>query len=163
MEFHMQKLLQDLNQLVFGFWKRLAAVFLITGLIVLSGCATGSIDKLHGYTYCNTGTKGLKYLKIQYGEARAIDVTFRKVFAGGDKKCLHQSLTTTTLPIQKTMLVEWQTEDGQKHNATIPIRALVTQKHPARSFQARINDEGLQIYQTNFTPPNRDATLIFEK
>lgn len=67
------------------------------------------------------------------------------------------------MPIPQTMYVEWQTEDGQRHSATIPIRSLVTQKHPVRSFQVRINDEGVKIYQTNLTLTSDDSTLIFEK
>lgn len=155
---------RHMNQITSNFWKRLAAAFLIACSIALSGCAIAPSGAfLHSFHHCNMGTKSLTYLKIIYGEVRPTEVNYRKPYPGGDSNCINRSGTTAHMPIPEHMYVEWQTEDGQRHSATIPIRSLVTQKHPVRSFQVRINDEGLQIYQTNLTPPVRDYTLIFEK
>jgi hypothetical protein len=146
--------------------KHLLLIPVIAMVMFLQGCtvgATGGQAFLHGFEYCNIGTQSLDYIKIEYGEVRPTEVKFIKKRAGGDINCIDRSGTTAHMPVPVNMRVVWETTDGKRNSATIPIRSLVTSKHPITSFQVRFNDEHVQVYQTNVTLEVRQYTMIFEQ
>jgi hypothetical protein len=145
--------------------KSLFLIALFSLATSLQGCAAGLGGAYeHGIGYCNVGSQKIAYLKIEYGDVlRPIELSFQKLFIGGDKNCLSGGSHVAYMPIPVTMTVEWQTVDGPRRKAIVPIRSLVTNKHPARRFQVRFNDEHVQVYQTNVTLTTRDYTVIFEQ
>jgi len=141
--------------------KRLLQIAVVVLATSLQGCAAGLGGAYeHGVGFCNVGDKALIYSKIQYNHITRLQEVVHKA---GDKQCLSDFGYVAYMPIPVTMTVEWQTVDGLRHKAIVPIRSLVTNKHPARRFQVRFNDEHVQIYQTNVTLTARDYTLVFEQ
>ena len=156
-----------LSQLVLGLWQRLTTAFLIAGFIALSGCATApSVAFFHGIGYCNAGDKTITFHKIQYGEVVQDGGGSHNFKGGMDKNCINSYGYSSVMPIPKTMIVEWQIEDGPRNRVDVPIRSLITSKHPVKHIKVRFNDEKMQILQINLDglkPYLNATTVIFEQ
>jgi hypothetical protein len=152
--------------------KQLLLIPIIALVMVLQGCATSTTAGQseayeHGIGYCNAGDKKIIYLKIQYGEVIRPGGDPVRNFTGGlDKNCNNGSGYSAYMSTPKTMHVEWQTIDGPRHNVEVPIRALLTNKHPTTEIKVRLNDEHVQIIQININglqPFKNAATVVFEQ
>jgi len=146
--------------------KRLLQIAVVVLATSLQGCAAGLGGAYeHGIGYCNMGNKTLVYRHLEYGKLIWLKEDTNP-HIGGDKNCLGGSVFVGEMPIPVTMTVEWQTSDGPRHKVVVPVRSLVTNKHPARRFQVRFNDEHVQVVQVYFNvrQPYLDAsTVIFEQ
>jgi hypothetical protein len=150
------------------YFKQLLLISVIALVMVLQGCATGGSSGVayeHGIGYCNIGAKTLVYRHLEYGNVVWLKEDTNR-HKGGDTSCLGGSVYVAQMPIPETMKIEWQTEGGVRHKVDVPLRSLISSKHPTTQIKVRFNDEHLQIMQINLDglqPFKNVKTIIFEQ
>jgi hypothetical protein len=112
----------------------------------LAGCATYSPDgpRLQGFDLINEGADTVSDVQIRYGDY---------VFPAGDASAVvrvprikgpgfHQG---ATVPIPATARIHWLTVDGQRHDVTVPISDLISDRAHFHGVQFIFVDEHVEL------------------
>lgn len=119
-------------------------VFAAAGvLIALAGCSTvpssGEIE--HGLSVANRGDSRISNVVIQYGKiTRRECIPFCRPKSGG-------GVWNAPMPIPDSMLVTWQTADGQNRDVTVPVRSRIKDRNRLRTLYLEFSGRELSVRQ----------------
>jgi hypothetical protein len=134
-------------------WRqRVIGLSLTVGVVLLQGCSAIQ-EPFHQLGHCNVGNSNLTYTRIQYGQV-VWPMNAATFWLGGkDPNCLNNFSISQTMPIPKTMTVEWTTEDGVHHKVDVPIKSKLNGDYPTHTIQVRLNDDRIEVFERVYETP----------
>jgi hypothetical protein len=132
-----------------GCGQYLAIVFFA---VLLSGCATtGSVD--HSVEIKKVGAAKITDVTLVYGAIRPIHAASLGIGGGG---------WTRTMEIPELATVTWTTEDRQKHEEKVPVRAKAPRFMDGKIVSFEIHGSQLKVFIDKRLPDfKRDRTQIY--
>ena len=136
-------MIDDILGTASNMFHRVCTFLTVNVFLALAACSTvqslGEIE--HGLSVANRGDSRISNVVIQYGKViRKECVPFCHPKSGG-------GVWNAPMPIPDAMRVTWETSDGQKREATVPVKSRIKDRYRLRTLYLEFSGSQLSVRQ----------------